>query len=651
MLVDVVTSPETFSESAATTNPGQKKECGSLLGFLSQCIAEECHATCYEGVEEETQDKESGSVISEVMDLLSHLMYLVRDIVVISSTLFDRLIQKIMNKVLSSIPPQCLEQKLSHKKKKKLATAPSAGGGDGKGTGVPDGVNMQKVLLQQIHMLLFHVIAQVTLSFHAKFSVSPKRDIYAQATANYEESISSPYGALIASLRETISSIIIIVENIKISLQINTSQSQNYFVAIEKLFDSLTAIGVVLVESSFSASPARAVHESTPCTHEEVFLTSQLLPFLVRTAFTPAPSHKEDEDEDEERGKKEKEKDGSLLYTALSVTTRKKFLALLMGLSLLPPTPTRMGGDGDGAARPFAAYIFRSSAVFSEVLRAESTAFALPDTQDVAGSAVASSSSVLFPSLLGCTYAAMRSGVCSVVSLTRKQDGRSTDTCDPAHDAAYSALFSQMTQNICTQIIRLNRHCCNQPRHKDGKEDVSPSGVKLGDVTSICQCSKEFLYSQKELNHFLYEVNYTLWTIQATHCSATLLNASAREGLRSCVTSLNQALSALTTSSAACPSSSEEASASAAGNKQLDGEQEQEGEGEGIGQFNDMFVNGDIQQSESGGEDEEKIKNEVISPAAWRSVYGERRKHTYNLLKVLKMLSAALVGAVDSKTD
>ena len=370
MLVDVVTSPETFSESAATTNPGQKKECGSLLGFLSQCIAEECHATCYEGVEEETQDKESGSVISEVMDLLSHLMYLVRDIVVISSTLFDRLIQKIMNKVLSSIPPQCLEQKLSHKKKKKLATAPSAGGGDGKGTGVPDGVNMQKVLLQQIHMLLFHVIAQVTLSFHAKFSVSPKRDIYAQATANYEESISSPYGALIASLRETISSIIIIVENIKISLQINTSQSQNYFVAIEKLFDSLTAIGVVLVESSFSASPARAVHESTPCTHEEVFLTSQLLPFLVRTAFTPAPSHKEDEDEDEERGKKEKEKDGSLLYTALSVTTRKKFLALLMGLSLLPPTPTRMGGDGDGAARPFAAYIFRSSAVFSEVLRA-----------------------------------------------------------------------------------------------------------------------------------------------------------------------------------------------------------------------------------------------------------------------------------------
>lgn len=545
----------------------------------------------------------------------------------------------------------CLDQNISHKKKKKQIS--SAGNGEG----YEEDVDMKKLLPRQIFMLLFHVITQVTLSFHAKFTPSPKRDI---CSVIENSTASSPhYCALVSSLRENMGSITTMVENLTISLQnSDSSQHKKYFIAMEKLFESLTSIGVVLVESYYGATTAAAaVPFSSKFTQEEVFLTSQLLPFLVRTAFSPLPSHKEEGAEKEEGGQGAGAAGaGALLYSALSGAARRKFVALLMGLSLLPPQTT-------STMRPFAAFIFRSSSVFSSVHSAESRAFSVLGAQekeeeggDSAAHAHAHADSVLFPSLLGCTYAAISAGVPAVVSSTRKQAG---STASPGHE--YTALFTQMTQNICTRIIGLNRHCCNQPKEgKDGKEGVKGCAAAAGgESASLCQCSKAFLYSQKQLNDLLYEVNYTLWTIQATHSSSsTPLNAAAQGGLRSCVASLSQVVSELTASS--CPSSFCEsksgslASASASvavGEEQGSADREESG-GDGVSKFNSMFINGDIHQPKNDeGDEEQKIKNEVISPEAWQSVYGERRKHIFNILKMLKVLSAALVGAADSKTD
>lgn len=611
-LVDVVVSSPSVDSGEGDT----------LLCYLSAQVNKECRESTGSEVGREANgmnvDRDrggdssraaGGSVVSAVMDLISHLMFLVRDAVTLHPSLHSSLLHRIMTSVLTSATAL---ERVSVKKKKQP----------------PSSSSVRALLTRQVHLLLFHVVTQVTACSRDMYSPSPRQSSQQRALGTGTVVVDmGPYVDLVGSLRESITGLVVVAENIHHSLLHHSSsdseeQDGKRGAALERVFQSAVTLALALSESYLA--PLRGGPRERG--QEEVFLSSQLLPFLVRIAFSPLP-------EDQEQSSRE-----NSIYSSMAVPFRQRFISVLMTLALVP---------GEGGRPPFTAYVCRS--VFSSVLGAEEVALALAatDTPEDSGYKEVEEVALVCPGLLGCTNAAVRDGektFTTAVSTTTKPLASS-----PPSTPSFSILFAQLSESICGRVTSLNRHCRNTSSdHSDHSDNRI---VVVGGAP--CQCGRYNVRCQKLLNSLLGEVNYTLWAIYSSQdcCKASVAgSAAAQKELGLFLGGLGEAVSQL--AAGGCPAAEWGSSTSI---KDTPGDVSPGDVAEDQKkQFSEMFSDSDIagRASHRGDDDEEeKVKNEAVSPEVWREVYSSRKRLTHSVLKFIKVLSSSLKGADDSKTD
>jgi hypothetical protein len=548
-----------------------KSSCGeSLQDFLSVQVAAECGQSS-------VGTNGDDWVSSAVVDMLTHLMYLVRDMVLLSPVLYSSLVAPVVTATLSTVSGI---SRAPRRKKKDLSADP-----------LESIMDLRAVLNRQAHMLLFHIIAQISTSFYGKFSLSPMKRTNGQSAAAIAPlHADGGYGSLILSLRANSAGIVFIVESIKKSLLAEAADNTNYSAAMANVLSSLTSIGIVLLESCYSGNKGEI---------EDLFFGSQLLPLLIRTAF------------EQQSGS-----EGGLLYTLVSNETRRQLLFLLAGLALLPTS---------NGSRPFADFICQSA--FSVLCSKEASLHSEVESDRTGSGSGCEEDVVQLPALLGCVYAAMTCG-----GIVKSQP-------------IYSVLFGELNGRVCAYFRNLNRHCCQQTESKTTSIE-SPQ---------TCQCTRMFFRSQMQLNELLLEVERMLWMFLRSYstCFPTMrimlrkciddFGAAVTE-LQACPAcpaavqrNANMSLDEDAADSDAVPSSG-----NAFNDMIIRGDLSKA--------VNGRQMSG--QDSSTGSEfDEQRVHGEGVGAAAWRSVLVDRNRYIHGLLKILKMLTAVVDGVTDSKID
>ena len=534
--------------NSTTTMPNKFAE-DSLLGYL--------HEQCLRAT---VNNDECEYIITKILDAVSHLMHLIRDIITISPRLYDALMREPLKTILAaSSVVQEPAQKLSFIEKD----------------------SWNEVVLRQIHMLLFNTLSHIADSIHDKFTTSLRSDDSTQNIDTY------PYINFVVSLRENLRGIMTLVENITNCLG-NSTEYRLYVKAMENLIESLARIGLLLLESFYNCNNFRF---STPCSIEEIFLSSQFLPYLVRTAFNPIPkSINMDEEQISDST--------TPIYKTLSCSTRVKYVTLLMGLSLLS---TANGG------KPFFAFIFRTA--FPDIHNAESHLFSNSDLI-ISDLRRVNFGHVLFlPAFVACMFSGISSESPAQVNKKKQNNAVSMNYCEQ---------FQVLLLKLTSQFELLNEHC--------GSEEVLFEQEENSVVISnSCKCTKEILDNQTLLNELLTETNEMLWTIHCTHPFNTVLFPAASSPLKSLISSLSKAIGNKKIASG-CPFIVK----SCAGG--------------------DTFVASD---QSNGNISDCKLQQdrESVNMQLWRKIYDDRRRLVYNALKILKKLGATSAGIADTKTD
>ena len=323
-----------------------------------------------EGVHNEDKEnspEDSSAVVKGVMDAFAHTMFLIRDIISMSPAHSNSLLKKVCSHIFLSVQ-NCSEDE------RQLST--------------------RKICCQQVHMILINILSELS----RKFCVS----YINYATTSFQCGMASV-------LTEHASTIVVMVEGILVHLKsrLTNTSGEKHVVAVENVFSSCVSIGKLMLKS---------FHFNIPVTRsEEVFLASQFLPFLIRTAFSC--------------------KDHTQLYACFSSSTKKSFICLLMELSLLRYLGSSALSD------------FISKGVFTSLYHAE-------ELNKIAGTGP-NFDILLMPSIFACT----------ITTIDSNATKDTTTHCT-------SELSNSIGQAILEHLISLNLHCLAENKNED-EEDKS----------------------------------------------------------------------------------------------------------------------------------------------------------------------------------